>query len=91
MAYHGPGYFLPTGPGKYIISAWGLQRDMAEVLGALQVRLACLTNINPGYYKDVTVRPPDAPEHVDVVQRHRRHHDGRSASTACRPVRRRAW
>ena len=41
FAYQGPAYTLPTGPGKYIISAWGLQRDMAMILGALQVRLTC--------------------------------------------------
>ncbi len=53
FAYHGPGYWLPSGPGKYVISAWGLQRDMGTIPGALQVRLLCLTNINPGYYVDV--------------------------------------
>ena len=42
MAYHGPAFALPTGPGKYIISAWGFQRDLANMPGALQVRLTCL-------------------------------------------------
>ena len=31
LAYQGPAYALPTGPGKYVISAWGLQRDMAMI------------------------------------------------------------
>jgi hypothetical protein len=53
MAYHGPAYTLPTGPGKYIITAWAFQRDLAKMPGALQVRLSCLTNTNPGYYVDV--------------------------------------
>jgi hypothetical protein len=50
FAYQGPAYTLPSGPGKYIISAWGLQRDMAMISGALQVRLTCQTSTS---YPDV--------------------------------------
>jgi hypothetical protein len=51
MSYHGPAYALPTGPGKYIITAWGFQRDLASMPGALQVRLSCLNST--GYYLPV--------------------------------------
>jgi hypothetical protein len=53
FAYQGPGYNIPTGPGKYIISGWGMQRDLPSISGLLQVRLACQTNVNPGYYVTV--------------------------------------
>ena len=52
--YQGPGYNIPTGPGKYTITGWALQRDLPSVLGVLQVRLACRLNVNPGFYVDVT-------------------------------------
>jgi hypothetical protein len=52
--YQGPGYVLPTGPGRYAISAWGLQQtSTSEVSGLLQVRVTCKTNTNPGYYLTV--------------------------------------
>ena len=90
MPYHGPAYALPTGPGKYIISAWGLQRDLTthprRPAGAV-----VLPGHEPGLLPPRPVRHRDAPEHVDVVQRHHRHHPGGAASTACRRVRRRAW
>jgi hypothetical protein len=50
LAYQGPAYTLPSGPGKYVISAWGLQRDMVMIAGALQVRLTCMTSTS---YVDV--------------------------------------
>jgi hypothetical protein len=53
--YQGPGYNLPTGPGKYNITGWGLQKDVASIGGLLQVRLLCAVNTNPGYY--FTVQP----------------------------------
>jgi hypothetical protein len=54
--YHGPGYGLPTGPGLYSISAWGMQRtSTVPLLGRLQVRIACKTNVNPGLYHNVEV------------------------------------
>jgi hypothetical protein len=52
-AYQGPGYSLPTGPGKYTISGWAMQKDLPSVSGAVQIRLDCQTNINPGYYVPV--------------------------------------
>jgi carbohydrate binding protein with CBM4/9 domain len=43
--YQGPGYNLPTGPGKYTITAWGMQKDLPAILtGVLQVRVACLAS-----------------------------------------------
>lgn len=49
--YQGPGYNLPTGPGKYIISAWGMQKDLPSITGVLQIRVACQTNTS--YYVPV--------------------------------------
>jgi carbohydrate binding protein with CBM4/9 domain len=47
--YQGPGYALPTGPGKYEITAWGMQKDSANsISGLLQVRVLCRTNVS--YY-----------------------------------------
>jgi hypothetical protein len=51
--YQGPGYNIPTGPGKYTISGWAMQRDLPSILGVLQLRLACQTNTSPGYYVTV--------------------------------------
>src|SRR4029077_4596075 len=48
--YQGPGYALPTGPGKYTISGWAMQKDLPSILGVMQIRLDCQTNVNPGYY-----------------------------------------
>lgn len=48
QAYQGPGYNLPTGAGKYAISAWAMQKDLASISGLLQVRVACQTNTS--YY-----------------------------------------
>jgi hypothetical protein len=39
--YQGPSYNLPTGPGQYTITAWGLQKDDTTMNGALQVKLVC--------------------------------------------------
>jgi hypothetical protein len=55
MYYQGPGYNLPTGAGKYNITGWGMQQELASIGGLLQVRLLCGTNVNPGYYH--TVQP----------------------------------
>ena len=55
-SYHGPGYALPTGPGLYVISGWGMQRTSAVSLaGRLQVRVTCKTMVNPGLYHAVEV------------------------------------
>jgi len=51
--YHGPAYNLPTGVGKYVISGWAMQKDLPSINGLLQIRYACRTNINPGYYQQV--------------------------------------
>ena len=53
MYYQGPGYNLPTGPGKYNITGWGMQKDLVSIDGLLQVRLSCAVNVNPGYYHTV--------------------------------------
>jgi hypothetical protein len=40
--YQGPGYNLPTGPGRYRITAWGLQNgDPAGINGLLQIAVRC--------------------------------------------------
>jgi hypothetical protein len=39
----GPSYALPTGPGRYVISAWGLQRLDASMNAALQSKVTCNT------------------------------------------------
>jgi hypothetical protein len=39
--YQGPAYDLPTGPGKYIISFWGLQQTDDAVTGVAQIQLTC--------------------------------------------------
>ena len=39
--YQGPGYDLPTGPGQYVISFWGLQQDDDSFTGVAQVQLTC--------------------------------------------------
>ena len=51
--YQGPGYALPTGPGRYTITAWGLEKDAnyPTMNGVLQLRIACLNNTN--YYLPV--------------------------------------
>jgi hypothetical protein len=51
--YQGPGYALPTGPGRYTITAWGLEKDAnyPTMNGVLQLRIACLNNTN--YYVPV--------------------------------------
>jgi len=51
--YLGPGYNIPTGIGKYVITGWAMQKDLAAINGLLQIRFACKTLINPGVYRDV--------------------------------------
>src|SRR5262249_37412355 len=43
QAYQGPSYNLPTGPGQYVITGWGMQKDDASITGILQIRLICAT------------------------------------------------
>lgn len=43
-AFHGPGYSLPTGPGKYVVTAWGMQKDDDLATVALQIRVDCPDN-----------------------------------------------
>jgi hypothetical protein len=49
--YVGPGYYIPTGLGKYTVSVWGMQLQDGDPLptGVVQMRLQCLAN-NNGYY-----------------------------------------
>jgi hypothetical protein len=52
--YHGPGYPLPTGIGKYTISVWGMQKDNLILTGALQIRVDCPDNAgSSGTYVNV--------------------------------------
>ena len=53
--YQGPGYNIPSGPGRYTITGWAMQKELASITGLLQVRLLCAVNVNPGYYH--TVQP----------------------------------
>jgi hypothetical protein len=39
--YQGPSYPIPTGPGKYTITAWAMQNDDASLPVGLQVALNC--------------------------------------------------
>jgi hypothetical protein len=50
--YIGPGYYIPTGIGKYNISVWAMQNQVAGATppsGLLQLRLICAQGGN-GYY-----------------------------------------
>jgi hypothetical protein len=51
--YVGPGYSLPTGAGRYTITAWGLEKDpnFPTLVGVLQLRVTCLNNT--AYYVPV--------------------------------------
>jgi hypothetical protein len=42
--YHGPGYSLPTGIGKYTISLWAMQKQDPFLNGVLQIRVDCPDN-----------------------------------------------
>jgi len=44
--YQGPSYALPTGTGRYTITAWGMQKDPTypSIDGVLQLRVTCLNN-----------------------------------------------
>jgi hypothetical protein len=44
--YQGPSYTMPTGPGRYTITAWGLQKDPTYpmITGVLQLRVTCRDN-----------------------------------------------
>jgi hypothetical protein len=43
--YEGPEYPIATGPGKYTISVWGMQKDDATATGVLQLTLTCATTM----------------------------------------------
>jgi len=45
-AYHGPAYRLPTGAGKYVVSAWGMQNSEGSLNGMLSIQFQCAT-VNP--------------------------------------------
>jgi hypothetical protein len=51
--YVGPGYYIPSGLGKYVVSAWGLQVQdpgtPSPVNGVLQIRLQCASGGNGNY------------------------------------------
>jgi hypothetical protein len=44
--YQGPSYALPTGPGKYTISVWGMQNQDPTLSGTVSVALTCTTGQN---------------------------------------------
>jgi hypothetical protein len=41
--YQGPSYDIPTGLGRYVISAWGMQQADSTLTGILQIALLCNT------------------------------------------------
>jgi hypothetical protein len=49
----GPSYKLPTGPGKYIITGWGMQNDNVTFNGSLQIGLQCGTATSTNHYPSV--------------------------------------
>ncbi|HXU64768.1 MAG TPA: carbohydrate binding domain-containing protein [Polyangia bacterium] len=61
MTFQGPGYALPTGPGKYMITAWGMQKDDDLATVAFQIRVDCPDNTTiPGSYVAIAYGVPIA-------------------------------
>ena len=46
--YQGPGYNLPTGTGKYNITGWGMQKDVASIGGSVAGPAAVRDQHQPG-------------------------------------------
>ena len=62
--WNGPGYYIPTGLGKYNVSVWAMQNQVAGdpplITGALQLRLSCATGV--AYYLNGTVATVPMPQ-----------------------------
>ena len=77
FAYQGPAYDAADRTGKIHHQRLGrCSETWPAMLGALQVRLDLPDEHEPGLLRRrAEYRQRDAPEHLDVVQRHHRHHD----------------